>query len=128
MATFGSYSGWAKKVVFSGSLNTRPNVLGATLDGLSVVSVRRAPEPPASYPRCSTGRAACAVGANENASATAASISAQRKKSSVFAFIAQLGSESPDLRAPMVASPASSYRAVLLARVPAQTRGTSYAV
>ena len=71
MATFGTYSGWAKMLSSTGSLNARPNVLGATFEVLSVVSARVAPETPASYPRCSTGCAACAIGPNARASAPA---------------------------------------------------------
>src|SRR5450432_2883842 len=71
-ATFGTYSGWAKMTSSTGSLNTRPNVAGETLDVLRVTSVRFAPETPASYPRCRTGCAVCAIGPTANASASAA--------------------------------------------------------
>src|SRR6202047_3366386 len=71
IATFGTYSGWAKTLSSTGSVNTRPNVFGATFEVLSVVSARFAPETPASYPRCSTG---CAAEPNERARASAPAI------------------------------------------------------
>src|SRR5450631_2337382 len=73
MEILGTYNGCAKIFSSTGNVNRRPNVLGPTLDGLSVVSVKFAPETFASYPRCSTGCAAdCActtIGPVSNASA-----------------------------------------------------------
>jgi hypothetical protein len=43
ITTFGTYSGCAMMLSFTGSLNTSPKEPGATLDVLSVVSLRVAP-------------------------------------------------------------------------------------
>src|ERR1700744_3414826 len=63
----------------TGKVPTRPNVVGATFDVLSVVSPRLAPDSPESCPRCST--ACCARNGSPKAS-----ISVRRKRPKVLFF------------------------------------------
>jgi hypothetical protein len=93
---FGTYSGCAMMLSFTDSSNTSPNEPGATLDVLSVVSLRVAPETPASYPRCSTGGWAYVPGTGASASV----IKATRARAPAGEALARdraTGSEPPEI-------------------------------